>query len=200
MKKWTGCVLAVLLLLSAWMILPVHGEAGIYDNVIRLHVIANSDSDEDQALKLKVRDAILQGTTDVLDGATDREQAEALLCAAIPDIERIARETLAACGNNDPVCVTLDKESYPRRTYEAGALPAGEYLSLRVQIGEAGGENWWCVLFPPLCLSAASADREAVCLGAGLTEEQYRLITDGSGVQYKLRFKILEVAEELFDT
>ena len=99
----------------------------------------------------------------------------------------------------DTVTVTLGQETYPTRQYERLAFPAGEYLSLRVMIGEAAGQNWWCVLFPPLCLSAAAEqDTEAICLSAGLTGEQYRVIADTDSTTYKLRFKILEVAEALF--
>ena len=198
MRKLTSLLLAAMLLSVALFILPVHGEAGIYDNVIRLHVLANSDSEEDQALKLKVRDAILEGTQGLFEGATSRAAAEERLVAALPQIEAIAASTLAAEGVRAPVAVTLDYEEYPRRSYEALALPAGEYLSLRVQIGAAAGQNWWCVMFPPLCMSAASEEREATCLAAGLTDEQYRLITDSEGAQYRVRFKLLEVAEQLF--
>ena len=198
MRKAMTLILATMLLLAAVFILPIHGEAGIYDNVIRLHVLANSDSEEDQALKLKVRDAILAKTAGLFDGATSRAEAEDRLGAALPQIEAIAVKTLVAEGVSAPVSVSLDYEEYPRRSYEALALPAGEYLSLRVQIGAAKGQNWWCVMFPPLCMSAASEDREATCLAAGLTNEQYRLITDSEGTQYRVRFKLLEVAEQLF--
>jgi stage II sporulation protein R len=198
MRKAMTLAMAAMLLLTAIFILPIHGEAGIYDNVIRLHVLANSDSEEDQALKLKVRDAILAKTEGVFDGATSRAQAEERLLNALPQIEAIAVEALAAEGVSTPVAVSLDYEEYPRRSYESLALPAGEYLSLRVQIGAAEGQNWWCVMFPPLCMSAASEDREATCLAAGLTNEQYRLITDSEGMKYRVRFKLLEVAEQLF--
>lgn len=179
-------------------VLPIHGEEKIYGSVVRLHVLANSDLEEDQALKLKVRDAILADTEGLLEGATSREEAAERLCAAIPAIEATASECLLANGCDAPVTVTLGEEDYPRRVYEDVALPAGEYLSLRVCIGEATGKNWWCVLFPPMCLSAASEQRESACLAAGLTEGQYRMITDTEGAQYKLRFKVVEVAERIF--
>lgn len=198
MKKWSSLFLAVVLLAGAFLILPVRGEAGVYDNVIRLHVLANSDSEEDQALKLTVRDAVLEKTEELLGGVGTRDEAEAILRGALPEIEETAARTLAEKGCGDGVAVTLSKEKYPRRTYEGLAFPAGEYLSLQVKIGRAEGHNWWCVLFPPMCLSAAAADRETVCLSAGLTEEQYRLITESESGKYKLRFKILEVAGELF--
>ena len=101
---------------------------------------------------------------------------------------------LLSAGAEPRVQVTLTKEEYPTRRYENLAFPAGPYLSLRVLIGEAAGQNWWCVLFPPLCLSAATdkKQQEAALLSAGLTEEQYRIVTDTDKPRYKLRFKILE--------
>lgn len=198
MKKTFGFALALVLLLAALMIAPVYAATGVYDSVIRLHVLANSDTATDQALKLEVRDAILADSEGLLDGVTTRDEAAERVRAAIPRMEAVAKERLATLGCDADVRVTLDRESYPRRVYEDLALPAGEYLSLRVQIGEAAGQNWWCVLFPPMCLSAASEAREAACLAAGLTEGQYRMITDTKGAQYKLRFKVVEVAEQIF--
>ena len=199
MKKHISLFLAIAFLLASFLVLPIHGEAQIYDNVIRLHVLANSDSEADQALKLKVRDAVLAQSRGLLDGAGSKEEAEQIVRAALPQIEQAAQNALQQAGSKADVSVTLTRENYPRRTYESVALPAGNYLSLQVKIGEADGKNWWCVLFPPLCLSAATADRETTCLSAGLTEEQYRLITESEGGRYKLRFKILEVAEQWFD-
>lgn len=200
MKKALGFLMAATLLTAAFMILPIHGEAGIYDSVIRLHVLADSDSEEDQALKLAVRDAVLEKTRTLLKDVNDREEAERILRTALPEIETTAREALVSAGAPNTVTVTLGEECYPTREYEQLAFPAGEYLSLRVMIGEAKGKNWWCVLFPPLCLSAASdtSESETVCLSAGLTGEQYRMIADTDETKYKLRFKILEVAEEIF--
>ena len=202
MKKIKGFVLAALLLAAAFTIalLPVHGEEAVYDSVIRLHVLANSDSDEDQALKLRVRDAILAETATLLAGTTTRAEAEVILRGATAQLARVAEETLRAAGSADCVEVLLGEEDYPTRRYENLAFPAGEYLSLRVKIGSAEGQNWWCVLFPPLCLSAATeqAEAEQAFLAAGLSGEQYRVITDTENAKYKLRFKILEVAQSVF--
>ena len=200
MKKTLGFVMAALLLIAAYMILPVHGERGLYDNVVRLHVLAESDSQRDQSLKLTVRDAVLEKTQPLLENVTTRAGAEAVLQAAIPDIQAAAETALTEAGAPNAVTVTLGQERYPTREYEQLAFPAGEYLSLRVMIGRAEGQNWWCVLFPPLCLTAATDAREteATCLAAGLTGEQYRMIADTDSTKYKLRFKILEVAEEMF--
>lgn len=202
MKKWLGFLMAAVMLVAAFMILPIHGEAELYDNVIRLHVLANSDSKEDQALKLLVRDAVVEKTKTIFKNVDNRKQAEAILRQNLPVIEQTARDALRAAGAENTVTVELGQESYPTREYERLAFPAGEYLSLRVMIGEAEGKNWWCVLFPPLCLTAATAqseqETETVCLSAGLSGEQYRMIADTDETKYKLRFKILEVAEEFF--
>ncbi|MBR6727070.1 MAG: stage II sporulation protein R [Clostridia bacterium] len=199
MKRFLGFFTAAVLLFCVFAVLPIHGEAELYDRVIRLHVLANSDSAEDQALKLTVRDAVLEKTQTLLENVDNKEDAEQRLRAAIPELEHVAQETLRTAGADNSVTVTLGRERYPTRQYEGLAFPAGEYLSLRVMIGESAGQNWWCVLYPPLCLSAASAqDNEAVCLSAGLTGEQYRVIADTESTTYKLRFKILEVAESIF--
>lgn len=200
MKRAFGFFMAAVLLAAAFLILPIHGEAGVYDSVIRLHVLAASDSEQDQALKLTVRDAVLEKTRTLLQNADTKEEAEQVLSGALPELETVAKAALAAAGAPNEVTVTLGEENYPTREYENLAFPAGEYLSLRVMIGEAKGQNWWCVLFPPLCLSAAAdaKETETVCLSAGLTGEQYRMIADTDETKYKLRFKILEAAEEMF--
>ena len=195
MKKWICLSLALVCLLAVFAVLPIHGEAGVYDNVIRLHVLANSDGEKDQALKLLVRDAVLAESRVLLDGVSTRSEAEEVLRGALPQIKEVAENALSGAGVSAPVEVVLGQEDYPRREYEALAFPAGEYLSLQVRIGAATGQNWWCVLFPPLCLSAATAENKTVCLSAGLTEGQYRMIAGADNTGYKLKFKLLEVAE-----
>ena len=187
---------AIVLLGAAY--LPVHGEGDVYDAVIRLHVIANSDSESDQTLKMQVRDAVLAVTTTALDGCEHRDAAAARLSTLIPTLTATAEETLRRAGNNDPVTVTLSKEDYPTRNYESFCFPSGEYLSLRVMIGQAEGQNFWCVLFPPLCMSAATvekAEAEEQFIAVGLTKDQYAIITETGNTKYKLRFKLLEVLQ-----
>ena len=198
MKSWTSIILALTLIISAFLVLPVYAATGVYDSVIRLHVLANSDSEEDQALKLKVRDAVLVYTQEVLDGVNSKELAEEVLNQNLDRIKSIAVQTLIDEGAPNTVTVSLTQEEYPRRAYEQAALPAGEYLSLRVMIGEAEGQNWWCVLFPQMCLSASAAERETSCLAAGLSEGQYRFITGSDGTGYRVRFKLVEMVESLF--
>ena len=195
--------IAIVTLLIGLMVLsflPVHGEEEIYDTVVRLHVLANSDSEEDQALKLRVRDAVLDATSPLVKDCTSQEEAVEILSAHIPDLESAAAAVIRQEGYDYPVTVLLGEEEYPTRIYESCAFPAGTYVSLRVCIGNAEGQNWWCCLFPPLCLSAATAkqDNEDAFIQVGLTKDQYGIITETGKTKYKVRFKILEVIEDWF--
>ena len=179
-------------------LMPIHGEAAVYDSVLRLHVLANSDSEEDQALKLKVRDSILTASAPIMDGCETREDAIAAVNAAIPTLTAAANETIKNEGFDYPVSIELCEEDYPTKNYESFCFPSGSYLSLRVLIGEAEGQNWWCVLFPPLCLSAATEQNEAedAFIAVGLTDDQYKIITETDSPTYQVRFKILETIED----
>ena len=202
-KRFYTALVVLLFMLFLLTYLPIHGEADIYDTVVRLHVLANSDSEDDQALKLKVRDGVLAYTSPLLENVTDRDKAEAILRAHIGDLQNVAEAVVAEQTPQgdipQTVAVYLDTEAYPTKNYETCAFPAGEYLSLRVCLGEAEGQNWWCVLFPPLCLSAASAEgsqsSEDAFISVGLSKDQYGIITDTQDTKYKIRFKILEVIE-----
>ena len=198
MKKSVLILLSALLLLIALLsILPIHSESLIYDEVLRLHVIANSDSDADQELKLLVRDAILEETQKILKNVKSREEAEKIISEHSALLENIALETVRKNRFDYSVALELGKEKYPTKNYESCAFPSGEYLSLRIKIGEASGENWWCVLFPPLCLSAAT-DKDAFT-SVGITDSQYQIITETDNPKYKIRFKLLEIFEQLIN-
>ncbi len=187
-------ILAAFLLVS---VLPVHGEEKIYSDMIRLHVIAASDSDEDQAVKLQVRDAVLEVVEASMENVKNQEEALAAIEAANDEIYTAAKSVLEREGFDYPVSVELGLENYPERVYEGFTLPAGQYTSLRVIIGGGEGHNWWCVLYPPLCTTAAE-DREQVFITAGFTDEQYKTITETKQVKYKVRFKVLEILASLF--
>ena len=194
---------AVLMLCAALLtvgLLPVHGEADVYDTVVRLHVIANSDSEEDQALKLRVRDAVLEVTTPILSTCTTQEQARTTLEAAFGEIRAAAEAVVAAEGRSDSVAVFLDNEEYPERDYDGFCFPSGTYLSMRVCIGDAKGQNWWCCLFPPLCMGSSTASTEAAedaFIAVGMTPSQYKIITASDRPVYRIRFKLLEVLDGL---
>ena len=178
--KIVAVLCAVFLLVAVCLsVLPLRGEEAIYDAVIRLHVLAASDSREDQADKLAVRDAILPLTAEALGDCVTREAAAARLAEMLPTLQATAAEVLCARGRQAPVEVVLGQEEYPTRAYEGFCFPAGEYLSLRVKIGRAEGQNWWCVLFPSLCLSAAeggiSPEEAFVAVGlCGPSESKFR--------------------------
>ena len=200
MNKILTVVVAIFVLTLTLGFLPIRGEAQIYDNVIRLHVLANSDSEEDQALKLCVRDAILEATAEMTLTCDKIEDAELLFSEKIDYITDVARTCIAENGYSYDVSVELSEELYPTRNYDAFCFPSGEYLSLQVKIGDAKGQNWWCVLFPPMCLSAASKTSTATASDAliniGFTSEQYKLITESDNMTYTVRFKILETFEK----
>ncbi len=201
-KKLLICAAAILLVALTASLLPIHGEAAIYDTVVRLHVVANSDSEEDQALKLKVRDAVIAVVTPAVEGCKTQSEAIEAISTVIPDIESAARSTVTENGYSYAVKVELGEEYYPTKNYESCAFPEGEYVSLRVLIGESAGQNWWCCLFPPLCLSSASADdkssNEEAFISVGLTSDQYKLVTESNTPKYKARFKILETVSSWF--
>ena len=189
--KWIEVTLLLALavgLASGAMALQTGQE--LSDRVVRLHVLANSDSEEDQALKLKVRDRILAYTEPILAGSADRREAEALLRGRLLEMEGIAVEEIRANGYDYRVSVRLEDASFPTREYEGFTLPAGKYLALRIVIGEGAGRNWWCVVFPPLCAAAAEEVPETA-LAAGLSPGQVGLITE-ENEGYVLKSKLVE--------
>lgn len=175
--------------------LALRTQNDLAEKVVRLHVLANSDSEEDQALKLKVRDVVLERATAILEESPDRREAESRLRGELLELERIAAAEIVAEGYAYPVTVELENTEFPTKAYDGFTLPAGEYLALRVIIGEGKGRNWWCVVFPPLC-TAASADVPASALAAGFSEEEVRLITEEDR-GYVLKFKAVEWWETL---
>ena len=160
------------------------------DKIIRLHVVANSDTSADQAVKLAVRDAVLRETGRVLDGAEDPKQAVA---AQLPALEAAANAELQRQGSEDLARVSFRRELFPTREYDTFSLPAGVYDSLRVTIGQGEGHNWWCVIFPPLCAQAAGLSEQAV---QALSDDDVRLVTESDG-GYVVRFRLLELWDAL---
>lgn len=160
------------------------------ENLLRLHVVANSDSEADQALKLKVRDAVLTEAARWCEGAGSLQEANAGICTHLESIAQAAQDTVKANGFTDTVTATVTDEFFPTRQYDGFTLPAGRYRALRVVIGEGSGHNWWCVVFPALCLPAAQ--NEDVL--SALPPEQ-RTVVEGNGVH--VSFKLAELYEEL---
>lgn len=201
-KKLLICAFLIIAVALFAGLFPVHGEEEIYDTVVRLHVLANSDSEGDQELKLKVRDRVVELVSPAVEGCSTQSEAIEAIEGIMDEIEIAAEEVVRSEGYDYDVSLLMGEEYYPMRTYETCAFPEGEYVSLRVCIGDAEGQNWWCCLFPPLCLSAASGNadqsNEDAFISVGLTGDQYKLITESDKPQYRVRFKILETIQKLF--
>lgn len=168
-------------------------QVRLASQVIRLHVLANSDSEEDQALKLEVRDRVLETTSALLAGETEPQAAAVLLDQHLDDIAQTAAQEISAQGHDDRVEVRLEQTWFPTRQYQGISLPAGNYLALRVLIGAAEGHNWWCVVFPNLCLPAVS---ERALETSTLTPGQISLLQEEE-TSYVFRFKALELWQSL---
>ena len=163
------------------------------DKIIRLHVVANSDTSADQAVKLAVRDAVLREAGRVLDGAEDPKQAVA---AQLPALEAAANAELQRQGSEDLARVSFRRELFPTREYDTFSLPAGVYDSLRVTIGQGEGHNWWCVIFPSLCVpTTADGFAEAAAAG-GFSTSEIRLLTQADPA-YTVKFRSLELLQAL---
>lgn len=169
------------------------GEA-VAGKVLRFHVLAASDAPADQARKLMVRDAVLAELSSLPDCATAQEAAAAL-APRLDHLEALAESVLTDNGGYQPVTAALVRESFPQRSYEEFTLPAGTYAALRLSIGPGAGRNWWCVVFPPLCMAAVE-EEDADEAYAVFSEEEKRLITGEGRV---IRFKLLEWLEDLGD-
>ena len=166
-------------------------QQALSGQMIRLHVVANSDSQADQALKLQVRDAVLEQSA-VYTAGLDRQDALEALREALPHLGQIAADTVARAGYRYPVRLSVEEAWFPTKEYQDFALPAGTYTALRVELGEARGKNWWCVVFPPLCLGSVTQQAAQ----AGFTQDELGLITGGDE-GYVIRFKLMEWWEEL---
>lgn len=171
-------------------------EGALADQVLRLHVVANSDSEEDQTLKLLARDAVLELASQLLDGVSDRARAEEILSAHLNELAQAGAEALAAQGCTDQVTAEIADQWFPTREYATFSLPAGQYRALRITIGAGAGQNWWCVVFPPLCLGSVTEESVETAAGGVLSEDQVALITGQDG-GYVLKFRLIEWWQEL---
>lgn len=176
-------------------------QEGIAREIIRFHVIANSDSDSDQALKLKVKDFLVESLAPVLKDAESITQARAVLSSELPYIQELAEKIIRDNGYAYPVAVSLENCYFPLKVYGEYTFPPGNYEALRVQIGEAKGKNWWCVMFPPLCfvdetysIVDESSGKKLKYL---LTEEEYDTLTNKK-TPVKVKFKLFEAIKDLF--
>ena len=163
----------------------------ITQTVFRLHILANSDSEEDQSLKLKVRDAVLEENSDIFEDCKSAEEAAAAAREHIDEIKSSAEKVLAENGAGYGAECGIAKMRFDDRVYGDMTMPAGEYLALRVTVGDAEGKNWWCVMFPPLCLPAVSGEAAEEVF----SPEELDILEDRES--YECRFYFLELLEKL---
>lgn len=195
LRRWECALLvlaAALTLFCSW--LGGYREC-LSGKLLRLHVVANSDSDADQALKLEVRDAVLDCAAGYLENVSDVRAAEQVLGAHLAELAGAGQAVVREKGYDYAVRASLGTSHFPTKTYDGFALPAGDYRALRVTIGAGEGRNWWCVVFPTLCVSAASEWQDTAVSG-GLSDEDVRLMAE-EDEGYVLRFKCLELWDKL---
>ena len=166
---------------------------GLPENVVRLHVVANSDSEEDQSVKLLVRDAVLEEAAKWYGGAQSMEEASSQLCTHLQSLGETARTTLAENGMEYSAKVEMTEMYFSTRDYGTCRLPAGRYRTLRVTLGEGQGKNWWCVVFPSLCLPAAGEEQSDLLLS--LPESEREIVENPE--QFQVKFKAVELWESL---
>jgi len=187
----------LLVLTMLCIAMPFAAEGELYDQFVRLHVLANSDSEADQTVKMAVRDAVVEKTASLTAGCTDVRQALAVLESNAAQLAQTANGVLLEKGFDYGARVVIGQEYYPTREYEEVTLPAGVYRSARIILGDGEGKNWWCILFPPLCTDAAKARDKLKA--AGFTSNQIRILTDSDDVTYKLKFRSLEILSGLLE-
>lgn len=191
MRKIAKLICTLLLLSAAFWLGTVASDREVLsENLIRLHVVADSDSPEDQRIKLQVRDAITAKLETVMEQIPDMESAKAYLQEHLPELEQAANAVLEAAGDGCRAVVTFAKEAFPTREYDTFTLPAGIYESLRVTIGSGEGQNWWCVVFPSLCVSATTDGFEDTAVSAGFSDRLAGTLTGKQ--EYRVRFFLLD--------
>ena len=193
--------LIVLILFSFFVFISVFSyvNAVSYDisnSVFRLHVIANSDSKEDQELKYKVRDALLEFMNKISVNCSSKEEVIALANSHKDDFYKIAKQTIKKNGYDYSIKINIGNFEFPTKTYGDISLPAGYYDALKVEIGNAAGQNWWCVMFPPLCFVDVSSgivpDESKQLMQENLSDEEYKLISDNNSSDIKFKFGLIE--------
>ena len=196
MWKLIKSVICLLLVIGvAYTITLIRDMNTLHDQIIRLHVVADTDDPIDQEIKLLVRDEVLQFIETIKDNATSKEDALLQLQERLPSIAQVANAVLEQMGQCYHAVVSLPQEAFPTRSYDTFSLPAGVYDSLRVTIGSGEGKNWWCVVFPDLCLSAAATNVEDTAVDAGFSDSLTNTITRQEG--YEVRFWILDYLGKL---
>lgn len=186
----TGLAVAIL-----FTLMPFEAECrSISDKVLRIHILANSDSEADQTLKLKVRDAILKRSQELFKSARDKEEALSIAQENIDDFVSLAQQIVYDEGYSYRVTGAVKKLNFNTRYYESVTMPGGVYDALQIRIGEAKGKNWWCVMYPSVCLSAAS---DLSPLENELSDSQFTIVSQSG--KYRFRLKFVEVFQSILD-
>lgn len=178
----------MLVYLVFWCGTVLGDRTALNENLIRLHVVANSDSSEDQALKLQVRDAVVEKLQSTMESFPTMEEARAYLQQHLPELQEFVNQVIQELGFTDTAEVSLDRESFDTREYETFTLPAGYYEALRITIGDGDGKNWWCVVFPSLCVGTTE-DFADTAVGAGFSDTLTDTLQDK---QPQIRFFLLD--------
>ena len=192
MRLFTKSLCVALILTMLFSVLPFEASCQeIRKDVFRLHILANSDTDKDQSLKLKVRDAVLEYTEKLYKNSNTKEEAEILTSKNLQNIANVAKQVIVDNGYNYNVTCQIEDVYFNTRTYENVTMPSGTYRALQIKIGDAKGKNWWCVMYPTLCVGA-STDYKA--LDDKLNDKEYDTLVNEK-TQYK--FKIVEIYERI---
>ncbi|MGL4990025.1 MAG: stage II sporulation protein R [Sarcina sp.] len=206
MKKILGVIIGLTLVVGGFVLVEKQSvqAANIEDisqKIIRFHVLANSDSKDDQNLKLKIRDEVIKYMTPILESTKSLDESRKLLLEEKNNVINIAKKIVTDEGYNYNIQVELAKTNFPAKTYGNITLPQGEYEAYRILIGEAKGQNWWCVMFPPLCFidmskGQISYEESEKKIEGVFTEDEKELITNQEDGKFKFKFKLAEIFEK----
>jgi len=197
MKKLVVLCSAILILSVIFVFAPVVSDAGIFRQTLRLHVVANSECPDDQMLKYLVRDRLIEELEELFEPGMDIVDAEAVIVENEARLLDVVQSTVDEMGRDVVASLSVETAFFPTMSYMDTSFPAGRYRAVVVNLGEASGTNWWCVLFPPLCLAAASANRPSNAERleeAGFSPDQVRVITENeTNTRFEIRFRVLEM-------
>ena len=196
MKKIIKFILCIILIFSVLGALDLREDLQVIKNeLIRLHVVANSDSEEDQQIKLQVKDAVTNYLQPIMEKIPDKEQAMQYIRNHLADLQELSNRVLKQLGAEEQANVTLQEETFDTRDYDTFSLPAGVYDALRIEIGNADGKNWWCVVFPSLCLPASGSGFEDTAVSSGFSPKITKTLSNNN--RYEVRFFLLDCIGKL---
>ena len=205
MKKFFKCLFTLIILFSLYIFVCAYSyvnavSENLSNSVFRLHVIANSDSEEDQNLKYIVRDNLIDYMNNLCKNCSSKEEVIEIANQNLDNLKKIAQDTIIKQGYSYPVEVEIGNFEFPTKTYGDISFPAGFYDALRVKIGESKGKNWWCVMFPPLCFVDVStgvvSEDSKENLQYNLSDEEYKIISDTENSNFKIKFRLIEFFEQ----